>query len=359
MRRRPMLLSVLLIVFVAVPSAAHADAIIADHTVVEAFDRIPSPIIETAKTGFTMFYGHTSHGSQILTGMEMVRVENPACDYNNGPGTFQFQQFMDDLGHTGDVSWVPPTIDALALNPDINVVMWSWCAGCSDNTEEGIEIYLTEMSQLEQDYPDVHFIYMTGHLDGTGPSGNLYARNNQIRAYCEANGKILFDFADIESYDPDGVWYPDETDACGWCSDWCAAHDCPTCSNCAHSHCFNCYRKGKAFWWMLCALAAGMDAGVDEPATTGLHLSQNRPNPFGPATTLSYTLAEPGHVKLAVHDLAGRLVATLVDAERPAGSFEAVWDRTDESGRSVAAGVYFAKLTRGDVSEARKLVVVR
>ena len=32
---------------------------------------------------------------------------------------------------------------------------------------------------------------------------------------------------------------------------WCATHTCPSCSGCAHSHCFNCYQKGKAFWWMM------------------------------------------------------------------------------------------------------------
>ena len=68
------------------------------------------------------------------------------------------------------------------------------------------------------------------------------------------------DFADIESYSPDGTYYPNGNDDCGWCSTWCASHDCPDagCGSCAHSHCFNCYQKGKAFWWML-ARTAGWD----------------------------------------------------------------------------------------------------
>ena len=54
------------------------------------------------------------------------------------------------------------------------------------------------MNQLEIDYPNVKFVYMTGHLDGSGANGNLNLRNEQIRAYARANNKILYDFADIE-----------------------------------------------------------------------------------------------------------------------------------------------------------------
>jgi len=138
----------------------------------------------------------------------------------------------------------------LNSTPECNIVMMSWCGGCSDNTEEGINTYLNTYNQLELDYPDVTFVYMTGHLDGTGVNGNLYARNNQIRAYCNNNNKVLFDFADIESYDPDGNYYPNDTDYCNWCIEWCKTHDCPDCG-CAHSQCFNCYLKGKAWWWMM------------------------------------------------------------------------------------------------------------
>jgi hypothetical protein len=65
---------------------------------------------------------------------------------------------------------------------------------------------------------------------------------------------VLFDFADIESYDPEGTYYPDETDACAWCSSWCSSHTCVSCGECAHSHCFNCYRKGQAFWSLMAEL---------------------------------------------------------------------------------------------------------
>jgi hypothetical protein len=48
---------------------------------------------------------------------------------------------------------------------------------------------------------------MTGHLNGTGETGNVHIRNEQIRKYCKDNNKYLYDFNDIESYDPDGNYY--------------------------------------------------------------------------------------------------------------------------------------------------------
>ncbi|GAG33948.1 unnamed protein product, partial [marine sediment metagenome] len=201
----------------------HPGGVVADHTAAADFDSIPATALDAAKSGFRIFYGHTSHGSQIVTGMNML---------DTGPGTLSMEEDEGvDLGHNGYLGWVDITREVLGRPSDeTNMVMWSWCGGCSDNTEEGIDAYLDAMDQLEHDHPDVLFVYMTGHLDeeGTGPEGNLYVRNNQIRDYCTANDKILYDFADIESYDPDGNYYPYETDWCNWCEDWCASHSCPT-----------------------------------------------------------------------------------------------------------------------------------
>ncbi|MBD3257972.1 hypothetical protein GF377_06030 [candidate division GN15 bacterium] len=225
------------------------DDFIATHVAADGFDNIPAVTLATARDTFNIFYGHTSHGSQIVSGLHMLHNENSTLVLPS------LHEVGDDLGHNGDTSWVPITRSYLNSHPDCNMVVWSWCGGCSDNTEAGINIYLDAMGALEAAYPDVVFVYMTGHLDGTGPQGNLYARNNQIRAYCEAHDRVLFDFADIESYDPDGNYYPDEDDGCSWCTDWCAQHNCESCGGCAHSHCFNCYRKGQAFWWLLARLS--------------------------------------------------------------------------------------------------------
>ncbi len=251
---------IIIATLLAMPSHA---SILVDHTAVTKFDSIPTAFFHQIRNYAEIYYGHTSHGSQIVTGVEMLAGEDGTLYASPG-----CTEPWSDLGHNGSLVWEGQTRIHLDAHPATNIVMWSWCGGCSDNTPEGIDIYLTAMNQLELDYPGVTFIYMTGHVDGTGLGGTLYANNNQIRAFCAANDKILFDFADIESWDPDGNFYPDETDACGWCTTWCASAECPSCGSCSHSHCFNCYQKGKAFWWMM-ANISGWDPTPNETQSFG------------------------------------------------------------------------------------------
>jgi hypothetical protein len=273
----------ILVVLLWLIGSVFGEAIIANHQASAEFASIPEAYFNQIRANYNFFYGHTSHGSQIMTGIQMLEDEN-SVRYAQPV----FSEYGSDLGHNGDTSWVAPTRNYLNSHPSCNVVMWSWCGGVSDNTAAGINTYLNAMNQLELEYPDVTFIYMTGHLDGSGVDGILYTNNNQIRAYCQTNDKILFDFADIESYDPDGNYYPDETDACNWCYDWCAAHTCPGCDGCAHSHCFNCYQKGKAFWWMM-ARAAGWQAAIDTiPNIVAITPTQNELNV---ATTVNISVA--------------------------------------------------------------------
>jgi hypothetical protein len=98
---------------------------------------------------------------------------------------------------------------------------------------------------------------------------------------------------------------------------------------------------------------------VADGAITGVSLSPSFPNPFGPATTVRFELPQRSHVSLRVYDVAGRLVRVLADVDMPAGSHIASWDARDDSGRLVAAGVYFCRLAAGDRSETRRMVLIR
>lgn len=89
-------------------------------------------------------------------------------------------------------------------------------------------------------------------------------------------------------------------------------------------------------------------------------LSQNYPNPFNPTTTISYAVPNPGaRVQIALYDVAGRLVATLVDEQKAPGSYFAAWNGRDQTGEPVASGVYFLRMRAGAFLETKKLVMLK
>lgn len=88
-------------------------------------------------------------------------------------------------------------------------------------------------------------------------------------------------------------------------------------------------------------------------------LERNRPNPFSGSTELAYQLAAAGRVTIALYNVAGQKVRTLVDREQLPGRYGLRWDGRDDRGRSVAAGVYVCRLAAPGTSQVRKLTVVR
>lgn len=271
----------------------HAQSVIVNHEQATLADlqSIPEAWVDSARAELVIAYGHTSHGSQIVDGMSGL-VGFLGDDYAfNSSGTGGALQLRDtpfsgasDLGNPDRTSWAQATRSYLDAHNEVNVIMWSWCGQVSSASEEDIDTYLSLMSGLEEDYPDVTFVYMTGHLDGSGLEGNTHLRNEQIRQYCEERGKVLFDFNDIETYDPDGVYYgeyhPD--DGCNydsdgdwsresnWAQDWQNSHeqgvDWYDCGS-AHSEPLNANMKAYAVWWLWARLA-GWDGGVGSADVT-------------------------------------------------------------------------------------------
>ena len=263
-------------------------AMVASHQAAANFDSIPAGYINAAKSNLHIAYGHTSHGSQLITGMNALKnFASYGTKYKWNNGAMADALDVRDYAMGGDVGYYPDwvnntrsylgTVNASGRgsnHPEINVVIWSWCGQASTKTQQTmIDEYLAPMTQLENDYFGIKFVYMTGHLDGTGSTGDLNIRNQQIRNYCGANNKILFDFADIESYDPggnefmtlganDGCYY--NSGAQNWATEWISGHagniletlaQSSNCDECAHSQRLNCVLKGRAAWWLWARLA--------------------------------------------------------------------------------------------------------
>jgi len=278
-----------------------SEAIIIDHNSVD-ITKIPESAVIQAKNNLHIAYGHTSHGSQLISGMsglDEFLTNSPKFDitpglfvWNDGPK--QGYLDLDDYAMSGDVGYYPqwfdntrnylgepdPSTGRGTNHSDVNVIIWSWCGQVDSKYASGKlnSDYLTPMSQLEIEYPGIMFVYMTGHVDHWDDANNK-AANKMIRDFVTANNKILYDFADIESYDPDGNYYEYPHDNCdyysaengellgNWCTEWQNAHEENVdwwASGAAHSNHINGNLKGYAAWWLWTRLG-GWNGNVTEP----------------------------------------------------------------------------------------------
>jgi predicted component of type VI protein secretion system len=91
--------------------------------------------------------------------------------------------------------------------------------------------------------------------------------------------------------------------------------------------------------------------------TTGLR--SIHPNPFNPQTTVAFSLANEGLVRIAIYDVRGTLVRRLVDEVKPAGEHSSVWNGIDDAGRPAPSGIYFVRMIAGSYTETRKIVMLK
>lgn len=260
-------------------SVRQGGAIVIDHTCTD-LSRVPDHWLAEAKT-LAIHYAHTSHGSQIISGLAALEQQDPTygysvfhagavppaslscdagtlCIYDGNPPETYIQP--DDYWSTEDGRNRTRAVAGTGLFP---YSMWSWCGQQSSNTTDTVQLYLDTLAAFESEYPGMRFILMTGHTDGG--STTLDRNNNQVRQYALDHDMVLFDFADIETYDPlgGGPYVNNSEGTCTWCVAFCADHpeyctDLPT--SCAHSYAHPqdalfCQLKGQAFWWMMARLA--------------------------------------------------------------------------------------------------------
>ena len=102
---------------------------------------------------------------------------------------------------------------------------------------------------------------------------------------------------------------------------------------------------------------------VETPVAAPHRLHPNYPNPFNPSTHVRYDVGgQPGErvrVRIAIYDVRGALVRSLIDADRVPGSYLATWDGLAESGTQAASGVYFCSMRAGDFVASRRMVLLK
>lgn len=105
---------------------------------------------------------------------------------------------------------------------------------------------------------------------------------------------------------------------------------------------------------------AGTDTGVlDADRALRFALDQNAPNPFNPTTTIRFSVAAAGPTRLDIYSTNGQIIRTLVNGAVSVGANSVQWDGKDMTGRPVASGTYLYRLTNGQNTSVRRMILVR
>jgi hypothetical protein len=263
----------LIITFLFIPmlwsAPLGAQALIIDHTCTD-LTKIPDYWINQVKFLYRLHYAYTPHGEQLIIGLQRIYAAEPRYSVARGKCSLPLQSGMPtaalrilggqplpscDYYVPLDMYWATPegvqrTQDTLD-HFDVNISAWGWCTQLDYYPADKVQHYLDVMTALEAANPNVQFIYMTGNAQAEDKWGyNRHLRNEEIRKFCRENGKILFDFEDLD------CWYHNEQHTYFY-----NGHIVPSehpyyhGDSGGHTTYRSCEQKGKAVWWMLARLA--------------------------------------------------------------------------------------------------------
>jgi hypothetical protein len=154
----------------------------------------------------TFHYAHTSHGGQIVSGIEKLEDTDPnysvavQCSGDVGlPTEPDALRIYDGNNVGGGDTYITPEkywstayrisrTQSVANTGLFGYSMWSWCGQQSSHSEETVQQYLDTLTALETTYSDMRFILMTGHTDGGGTY--LERNNNMVRTGCSASSRV-------------------------------------------------------------------------------------------------------------------------------------------------------------------------
>jgi len=107
-------------------------------------------------------------------------------------------------------------------------------------------------------------------------------------------------------------------------------------------------------------LVVSADGGVgNEIKPSAFTLGNNYPNPFNPRTQIDYSIGNESHVVVAVYNILGQHINTIVAETKAAGEYSTEWDGTDSDGNEVSTGIYFYRIQAGDYTDTRKMLLLR
>lgn len=237
------------------------------HTGVE---QVPQSCIDAVKASTGVFhYGHRSHGGQIVSGAESLEAAAPAygfdAEYCSVPAETGVLRMWDGMVSNNLVlaedywasdAGLTELRAILSQNPEIRYSMWAWSFEISEQTEASVQQYLDTLTALEQEFPAVTFIYMTGPAQETYNGVNRTQRNEQIRSYCRDHGKALYDFEDLDSW-WNGERYTEVVESVEIPMEhphYSLATPGNTEFEFSHTTQESCENKARAFWWMVAKL---------------------------------------------------------------------------------------------------------
>lgn len=365
---------ILLVLPLAAPACTNepdpsSTLLIIDHNCTD-LTKIPDSWIDSVQANLRLHYAHTSHGGQLTVGLGLIEDSDAKYSYalnsSNLPdeaGALCIFDGQEDQTYiTPDLYWqtkegMDRTRNVLSHNPSINLSMWSWCTQLNGYSLAQTQEYIDSMIKLEAEFPNVTFIYMTCNAQAVGAEGyNRHQNNELIREHCKNNKKVLFDFADLDSwyyngssweqatYDYEGHQVPCE-------------HEEFNGDEAAHTTYSSCEQKGKALWWMLAVLGGwkGGSTSVDEnprPISESFFLTISS----NINREISYSLPSDSKAELYIYNSNGQLVRSF---EANPGTHTFRWDGKDYTGMDSPMGVYFCQLRTGGRDITKKLLVIQ